>query len=95
MPYENLNNGELVDRLVEVTLEMDRLQAMKAEVHRGVLQDMGEAPDVDRSVDRESVETIRRGPELDSLHIQLDTEVRARGLHNDYLRALEDARKRG
>ena len=95
MPYENLDNGELVDRLVEVTLELDRLNAMQAEVDGRILQDLDKAPDVDRSFEREYPEAIRRRSELDSLHVRLYTEVRARGLHDDYLRALADARKRG
>ena len=95
MPYENLNNRELVDKLVEVTLQLDRLNAMKAEVDRRVLQDMGQAPDVDRSVDREYLEAIRHRPELDKLHVRLSTGVVARGLHEDLVKALANARKQG
>ena len=95
MPYENLDDGELVDRLVEVTLELDRLNAMQAQVNMRVLQDLGQAPDVDRSVDREYLEAIRHRPELDKLHVRLSTGVVARGLHEDLVKALANARKQG
>ncbi|HUW10807.1 MAG TPA: hypothetical protein VM537_13830 [Anaerolineae bacterium] len=94
MPCEDLNNDDLVDRLVAVVLELDRLNALKAHVHDGVLQDLGQAPDVDRGVDIEYVEAIGRRAGLDKLHVHSSREIITRGLHDDYLKALDDARKR-
>jgi hypothetical protein len=94
VPCENLNNGELVDRLVEVQLELHRLDALKAEVDKRVLQDLQQAPMVDRSVDMEYLRASSRRPELDKLHVHFGMEITKRGLRDVMREALSDARRR-
>ncbi len=89
MSCEGLSNEELVCKLVEVTLELDRLRAMREETGQRIGQGLAQAPDVSDEVERLPV---GRRQELDNLHVHLGSEVTKRRLRDALEKALKDAR---
>jgi hypothetical protein len=95
MPYDTLNNEQLVAMSVEVTLKLDALNGIRLAGGAPVSHRLAQAADADRGVDQKYLDAIRRGLELDSLHVELSAEVVARGLHDELVKALQEARDTG
>jgi hypothetical protein len=93
MPYDALNNDQLIAMLVEVTLKLDALNAVRLAGRAPVARSIDRTPAVDRAATEEYLRAIRRGPELDNLHVELSAEAVARGLQDKLVKALQEARK--
>lgn len=93
MPCQNLGNTELVDRLVEVTLELDEIRSIAGEVHKRLGRDLRQAEGVDRSVSKEYLIQIAKRRELDRRHVHYSEEVARRDLHDDLVKAVQEARR--